>query len=166
MNHFEALLLFEQFQESCSCNFQNSVGSLSRSLCLLPREEDHVGSALRNAACGRSDCCCCPRLLLSLLELAPCQVLLKSSSFFSALLKGARLQGSCQPTPPPFLFPTPGRVKCFSSGTWKGVRRQTNCHFRGVKIDPLVCLSSSTSEFTDFPPLGSPGGEKEKTTDL
>lgn len=112
MNHFEALLLFEQFQESCSCNFQNSVGSLSRSLCLLPREEDHVGSALRNAACGRSDCCC-PRPLLSLLELAPCQVLLKSSSFFSALLKGARLQGSCQPTPPPFLFPTPRKGEVF-----------------------------------------------------
>lgn len=160
---FRDLALFEQFQESCSCNFQNSVGRLSRSPCLLPCEEDHVGSVLGNAACA-PEWLLCPRLLLSLVELAPCQVLLKSSPFCTALLEETGLEESCQP------HPCKGQVFFFRNVEilllGKGIRRQTNCHFWGEKIDPLGCLSSPTLNFTNLPLLGSRGGKREKTTDL
>lgn len=72
----------------------------------------------------------------------------------------------------------PSRATFSSSGTWKGrswgegVRRQTNCHFRGwgwgwgVGFDPFLLLSSSTSNFTDLPLPGSRGGNKERRKHL
>lgn len=154
---FRALALFEQFQESRSCNFQNSVGRLSRSPCPLLCEEDHVG-----VCTGKCSPCSqwllCPRLLLSRVELAPCQVLLKSLPFCTALLEETRLEESCQP------HPCKGQVFFFRNVEilllGKGVRRKTNCHFRGEKIDPFGLLSSSTSNFMDLPLLGSQGGKR------
>lgn len=132
---FRDLALLEQFQESCSCNFQNSLGRFSRSPCLLLCEEDHVDSAL-----GKQ-----PVLIVTAVSQAALITggwnwhLVKC--YWRALLSALPClrrpgwkEGFCQPHPCNvkvyFFFFTNVEILLLE----KGVRRQTNCHFWGEKI--------------------------------
>ena len=97
------------------------------------------------------------RPLLSLAEVASCQVSLKSPYFCSHW-------GDWSTTALPGAHPP---RRCFLPRNMErpllgnGVRRQTSCHFRGGKFDPFVLLSASTSNSTGSPLLGPREGKKE-----
>lgn len=153
---FRDLALFEQFQESCSCNFQNSVGRFSRSPCLLLCEEDHVDSAL-----GKQ-----PVLIVTAVSQAALITggwnwhLVKC--YWRALLSALPClrrpgwkEGLCQPHPCNvkvyFFFHECGNTslgeRCKETNQLPLLRREN-------------CLSSSTLNFTDLPLRGSGGGKE------